>query len=79
VKDCAPSTFLKSMTIMALYVCFMFCIFNRLVLEEYVFQIKGGPHLLQLCFCALQDSLPFTAREMHPSFESLAITNTPSL
>jgi hypothetical protein len=31
---------------MALYLCFRFCIFNIHVLEEYVYQVEGGPHLL---------------------------------
>jgi hypothetical protein len=32
--------------------CFTFCIFNRFVLEEYVSQVEGGPHLLQSCLRA---------------------------
>ncbi len=31
---------------MALYLCFRFRIFDRPVLEEHVFQVEGGPHLL---------------------------------
>jgi hypothetical protein len=59
--------------------CSRFHIFNRHVLEEYVFQVEGGPHLLQLCFCVAHDSLLLIAKKMYPSFESLAITSTPSL
>jgi hypothetical protein len=36
----------------ALYLCFTFRIFNTLILEEYVFQVEGGPHLLQSCLHA---------------------------
>jgi hypothetical protein len=45
-KDCAPSTFLRSWALMALYLWFRFCIFDRPILEEYVYQIKGGAHFL---------------------------------
>jgi hypothetical protein len=60
----------------ALYLCFKFHIFNRPILEEYVFQIERGPHLFQSCLHATQDGLPLVVREMHPSFESFVVTDT---
>jgi len=35
----------------ASYLCSKFHIFDRPILEEYVFQVEGGPHLLQSCLC----------------------------
>ncbi len=64
---------------MVLYLCFTFCIFDRLILEEYVSQVEGGSHLFQSCLCAMRDDLPFVTREMHPSCESLIVINGPSL
>ncbi len=58
---------------MVLYLCFRFCIFNRPILEEYVFLVEGGPHLLQSCLHAVRDGCPPTAMEMHLSFESLVV------
>ncbi len=37
MEDCAPSIFLGSWAFVASYLCFRFCIFDKLVLEEYVF------------------------------------------
>jgi hypothetical protein len=45
MEDCAPSIFLGSWALVALYLCSRFCIFDRPILEEYVSQVKGGPHL----------------------------------
>jgi hypothetical protein len=53
MEDCAPSTFLGNWALVVPYVCFKFHIFNKPILEEYGFQLEGGPHLLQLCLCAL--------------------------
>ncbi len=64
---------------MAPYLCSRFCIFDRPVLEKYVYQVQGGLHLLQSCLHAIQDGLPLIAREMHPFFESLVVTDTPNL
>jgi hypothetical protein len=64
---------------MAPYLCFRFRIFDILVLEEYVFRVEEGPHLLQSCLRAMQDGLLPTTKEMHPSFKNLVITNAPSL
>jgi hypothetical protein len=38
-----------------------------------------GPHLLQSCSCVTRNGLPPTVREMHLSFENLAIINAPGL
>jgi hypothetical protein len=46
MEDCAPSILLGSWVLVALYLCSRFCIFDKLVLEEYVSQVEGGPHLL---------------------------------
>jgi len=64
---------------MAPYLCFRFRIFNRFILKEFVSQVEGGPHLLQSCFHVAQNDLPLATKEMHPSFENLTSTNTPSL
>ncbi len=56
-----------------------FHIFNKLILEEYVYQVEGGPHLFQSCFHAARDNLPLATKKIHPSFESLAVINAPSL
>ncbi len=71
--------FLRSWALVAPYLCSRFRVFDRPILEEYVSQVEGAPHLLQSCLCVMQDGLPLIAREMHPSFKSLAITNTPNL
>ncbi len=60
------------------YLCSRFHIFNRPMLEEYVFQVEETPHLLKSYFHAAQNSLP-PELEMHPSFESSVVTNNPSL
>ncbi len=48
-------------------------------MEEYVFQVEGGPHLLQSCLRAAQDGFPFVANEMHPSFENMIVIIVSSL
>jgi hypothetical protein len=60
----------------ALYLCSGFCIFDGPILEEYVYQIEGCPHLLQSCLRVVQYGLPPVARDMDPSFESLVIIST---
>ncbi len=40
-----PIYFFRSWALVALYLSSKFCVFDRLVLEEYVFQVEGGPHL----------------------------------
>ncbi len=46
MEVCAPSIFLGNWVLVAPFLCFKFHIFNKLVLEEYVIQVEGGPHLL---------------------------------
>jgi hypothetical protein len=46
MEDCALSVFFKSWALVVLYLCSRFCIFDKLVLEEYVSQVEGGPHVL---------------------------------
>ncbi len=79
MEDCAPSTFIGNWALVAPYLCVRFHIFDRPILEEYVLQIEGGPHMFQSCLHATQDGLPHVARVMHPSFESLIVTGTPGL
>ncbi len=64
---------------MALYLCSRFCIFDRRILEEYVSQVEGSPHMLQSSLHVTQNGLPLVVKEMHLSFASLAITNAPCL
>ncbi len=45
MENCAPSIFLRSWTLVAPYLCYKFRIFDRPILEEYVFQVEGGQHL----------------------------------
>jgi hypothetical protein len=61
------------------YLCSTFCIFNRPILEKYVSQVEGGPHLLQSCLRAIWNGLPLVAKEIHLSFESLVVISTRSL
>jgi hypothetical protein len=61
------------------YSCSRFLYFNIPVLEEYVSQVEGGPHLLQSCLRVVQDGLPFTTRDMHLSFENLVIIDATCL
>jgi len=37
MEDCAPSTFLRSWALVAPYLCFRFCIFDKTILEKYVY------------------------------------------
>jgi hypothetical protein len=46
MEDCAPFVFSGNWILVALYLCSRFHIFNRPVLEEYVFQVERGSHLL---------------------------------
>ncbi len=44
MEDCVSSFFfLGNWVLMDLYLCSRFCIFDRSILEEYVFKIEGGP------------------------------------
>jgi hypothetical protein len=46
MEDCATSTFQWSWALVAPYVCYKFRIFDKTILEKYVFQVEGGPHVL---------------------------------
>ncbi len=46
MEECAPFVFLGSWVLVPPYLCSRFHIFYKLVLEEYVFQVEGGLHLL---------------------------------
>ncbi len=65
MEDCAPSTSLGNWALVVLYLCSRFRIFNRPILEEYVYQVEGGPHLFRSCLCVARDSLILTTKEMH--------------
>ncbi len=71
MEDYVPFALLGSWALVAPYLCFKFRIFDKPILEKYVSQVEGGPHLFQSCLCATQNDLPLIIREMHPSFESL--------
>jgi hypothetical protein len=76
MENYALSAFLTSWALIASYLCSRFCIFDRPILEEYISQkVKRGPHLHRSCLHVTQNGLPHVAKEMHLSFESLAITN----
>ncbi len=79
MEDCATSTFLGSQLLVAPYLFSMFCIFDRLVLKEYVSQVERGPHFLQSCFHPTWDNLILVTKKMHPSFESLVVMGTLNL
>jgi len=46
MEDCVPFIFLGSWVLMALYLCFNFCIFYKPILEKYVSHVEGGSHFL---------------------------------
>jgi hypothetical protein len=46
MEDCAPTYLSRELVLVAPYLCFRFCIFNKPVLEEYLSQVDGGSHLL---------------------------------
>jgi hypothetical protein len=79
MEDCAPSFFYGNRVLMTHCLCFKFCIFSRFILKKFVSQVEGAQHLLQSCFHVAQNDLPHTTKKMHPSFENLVITVTPSL
>jgi hypothetical protein len=68
MKDCAPFTFLGSWALVAPFLCLRFLIFDKLVLEEYVSQVEGGPHLLESCLRVTWDDLFLVVRKMHLFF-----------
>jgi hypothetical protein len=68
MEYCAPSAFLGSWALVVMYLCSRFRIFNRPILEEYVFYVEGGPHLLQSCLHVAHDNLLFITRDIHLFF-----------
>ncbi len=42
MEDFAPSKFLGSWALVIPYLCFKFLIFDRFILEKYIFQVKGA-------------------------------------
>ncbi len=79
MEYCAEFIFLRSLVLVALYLCSSFRIFNRPILEKYVSQVERAPHLLQSCLCATWNGFPLATSEMHLSFKSLTIISTPNL
>jgi len=79
MEDCVPFDFLRNWVLVVSYLCSRFHIFDRPILEEYVFQVEGGPHMFQSCLRVAQDGLPLIVREMRPFLKSLTITSAPSL
>jgi hypothetical protein len=72
MEDYAPYAFLRSGVLVVSYLCFRFHSVDRHVLE-YVSQVEGGPHLFQSCLHVAWDGSPPTTKEMHPSFENVAV------
>ncbi len=64
---------------MASYLCSKFGFFDRPILEEYVSQVEGGPHLLQSSLCVVRNGFFPAAKEMHSSFANLANFDIPGL
>ncbi len=79
MEDCAPFAFVGNWVLVAPYLCSRFCIFNKPILEEYVCQVEGGPHLFQSCLRVARDGLPLTIKHKHLSFESLVVAGALSL
>jgi len=44
MEDYTPFVFLGNWALVALYLMFRFRIFNRPILEDYIFQVVGGSH-----------------------------------
>jgi hypothetical protein len=65
MEDCAPFTFLGSWVLVILYLYSRFHIFNKPVLEKYVFQVEGGPHLFKSCLRATWYNLLLATRDMY--------------
>jgi len=70
-----PHLLSRSWALVVPCLCFKFHIFDKPILEKYVSQVERGSHLLQSCLCATRNGLPLVAKEMHPFFESLAVTD----
>ncbi len=68
MEVCAPSTFLGNWVLVAPYLCSRFHIFDKPILDEYVFQVEGGPHLLSSCLSIIQDNIFLIVNDMHLFF-----------
>jgi len=80
MENCAPTIFLKSLALVAPYLCFKFGIFNSPFWKNMFFQVEKGPYLIQSCLGAIWNSLnPLVIKKMHLSFEILTIIDTPNL
>jgi len=53
-----PICFFRELGLVASYLCSKFSIFDRSILEEYVFQVEKGPHLFWSCFHAVSNRFP---------------------
>ncbi len=67
MKVCASIAFLRRWALMALYLCFRFCIFNRPSLENDVSQVEGAP-LVSIILTWSTKCLPLGLNEMHIFF-----------
>jgi hypothetical protein len=74
-----PFVFIRSWALVASYLCFKFSFFDKPILEEYVSQVEGGPHLLQSSLCVVRNGFFLVAKEMHPSFANLGNFDIPGL
>jgi hypothetical protein len=51
MENYAPFTFPRSWALVIRYSCFKFHIFDKLVLEEYFFRLRGPPLVLVIFTC----------------------------
>jgi hypothetical protein len=79
MEDCAPSTFLGNWALVVPYLCSKFRIFNKSILEEYVSQDEGGPHLLQSCLRVAWNSFPPVVKEMQFFLKTMVVIGILSL
>ncbi len=78
MEDYASFAFLGSCILVASYLCFKFHISDKLILEEYDFQVEGGPTLVSIMFtCNARWPSSYSQGDA-PFFESLAVI-APSL
>jgi hypothetical protein len=45
IRDCATFAFVRRWVLVVLYLCYKFHIFDKPILEEYVYHVEGGPHM----------------------------------
>jgi hypothetical protein len=79
IRDCAPFAFLRRWALVLVYLCSKFHIFDKPILEEYVYQVERGPHMFQSCLRVAQDGFPPATREKHLLKKSLAVISIASL